>query len=217
MENLYPYPRTDPWEWVHTTPSRIFQSKTYVSLPESHGPFCLCSPLCVRAMLLQSCPALWDPVHCSPPGSSVHGILRARILEWVSISYSRRSSWPRDWICISYISFTGSRFFSAGAAKPICSPSVALKTILYLQVTSLLLKGKLFKSWSYDSRGRSQWKVWNLRCWRRRRSLGMDPSGTGKDGAEGQAGMFSVLHRTPSSRESPVGSPGSQLTPSIGV
>ena len=45
----------------------------------------------------------------------------------------------------------------------------------------------------------------------------MDPSGTRKDAAEGRAGMFSVLHRTPSSRESPVSSPGSQLTPSIGV
>ena len=168
-------------------------------------------------MLLQSCQAHWDPVDCSPPGSSVHGILQASILEWVAISYSRRSSWPRDWICTSYVSFTGSRFCSTSAAKPICSPSVALKTILYLQVTSLLLKGKLFKSWSYDSRGRSQWRERNLRCWRRSSSLGMDPSGTRKDGAEGQARMFSVLYKAPSSRESHVSSPGSQLTPFIGV
>ena len=108
-------------------------------------------------------------------------------------------------------------FFSTITAKPICSPSVALKAVLYLQVTSLLLKGKLFKSWSYDSRGRSQWREGNLRCWRRSSSLGVDPSGTRKDGAEGQAGMFSVPHRTPSSRDSHVSSPGSQLSPSIGV
>ena len=38
---------------------------------------------------------------CSPPGSSVHGILQARVLEWVAISYSRESSWPRDWACTS--------------------------------------------------------------------------------------------------------------------
>ena len=44
----------------------------------------------------QSCPTLWDPVNCSPPGSSVHGILQARILEWVAISSSRGSSRPRD-------------------------------------------------------------------------------------------------------------------------
>ena len=37
----------------------------------------------------QSCLTLWDPVDCSPPGSSVHGILQARILEWVAISFSR--------------------------------------------------------------------------------------------------------------------------------
>ena len=40
----------------------------------------------------QSCPTLCDPMDCSPPGSSVHGILQARILEWVAISFSRESS-----------------------------------------------------------------------------------------------------------------------------
>ena len=44
---------------------------------------------------------------CSPPGSSVHGISQARILEWVAISYSRGSSWPRDQTHISYISCIG--------------------------------------------------------------------------------------------------------------
>ena len=40
---------------------------------------------------------------CDLPGSSVHGISQARILEWVAISSSRGSSWPRDWTHISYI------------------------------------------------------------------------------------------------------------------
>ena len=40
---------------------------------------------------------------CSPPGSSVHGILQARILEWVAIPFSRGSSWPRNWTLVSYI------------------------------------------------------------------------------------------------------------------
>ena len=44
----------------------------------------------------QSCPTLCDPLDCSPPGSSVHAISQARILEWVAISFSRGSSWPRD-------------------------------------------------------------------------------------------------------------------------
>ena len=59
--------------------------------------------LCVHAKLLQSCPTLCDPKDCSPPGSSVHGILQARILEWIAGPTSRGSSRPRDWICVSYI------------------------------------------------------------------------------------------------------------------
>ena len=51
----------------------------------------------------QSCPTLCDPVDCSPPDSSVHGILQARILEWVAISFSRGSSLPRDLIHVSRI------------------------------------------------------------------------------------------------------------------
>ena len=48
----------------------------------------------LSAKLLQSCPTFCDPMDCSPPGSSVHGILKARILEWVAISFSRGSSDP---------------------------------------------------------------------------------------------------------------------------
>jgi len=48
------------------------------------------------AKLLQSCPILSHPLLYNLPGSSVHGILQARILEWVAISLSRRSSPPRD-------------------------------------------------------------------------------------------------------------------------
>ena len=60
--------------------------------------------VCARAKLLQSCPTLCDPTDCSPPGFSVHGILQARILEWVAVPSSRRSSRPRDQTCVSYIS-----------------------------------------------------------------------------------------------------------------
>ena len=55
----------------------------------------------------QSCLTLCDPVDCSPPGSSIHGILQARILEWVAISSSRESSWPRDQSQVSCISGRG--------------------------------------------------------------------------------------------------------------
>ena len=47
-------------------------------------------------LVAQSCWTLCYPVDCGPPGSFVHGILQARILEWVTIPFSRRSSQPRD-------------------------------------------------------------------------------------------------------------------------
>ena len=51
---------------------------------------------CVLCLVTQSCLTLHDPMDCSPPGSSVHGILQSRILEWIAISLSRGYSWPRD-------------------------------------------------------------------------------------------------------------------------
>ena len=57
---------------------------------------------------LKSCPTLCDPVDSSPPGFSVHGILQARILEWVASSFSRGSSQPRDQTQVSRIA--GRRF-----------------------------------------------------------------------------------------------------------
>ena len=62
--------------------------------------------LWVCAKLLQSCPTLCNPVDCSPPGSFVHRILQARILDWVAIPSSRKSSWPRNWTHISCGIFT---------------------------------------------------------------------------------------------------------------
>ena len=61
------------------------------------------SCVCVCVLVAQLCPTLCDPMGCSPPGSPVHGILQARILEWVSISFSRGSSWPRDQTQVSRI------------------------------------------------------------------------------------------------------------------
>ena len=49
-----------------------------------------------KSEVAQSCPTLGNPMDTSPPGSSVHGILQAKILEWVAISFSRGSSPPRD-------------------------------------------------------------------------------------------------------------------------
>ena len=53
--------------------------------------------------VLQLCLTFCDPMDCSPPSSSVHGILLARILEWVAMPSSRGSSWLRDWTCVSKV------------------------------------------------------------------------------------------------------------------
>ena len=49
-----------------------------------------------KVLVVQSCPTPCKSMDCSPPGSSVHGIFQARILEWLAISFSRGSSWSRD-------------------------------------------------------------------------------------------------------------------------
>ena len=60
---------------------------------------------------LQSCPTLCNPMGCSPPDSSVHGILQARILEWLTMPFSRVPSQPRDQTCVSGSSSIAGRFF----------------------------------------------------------------------------------------------------------
>ena len=65
-------------------------------------------------VVTQLCPILCDPVYCSPPGTSVHGILQARILEWVAISFFRGSSWPKD---RTWVSRTTGRCFTLWATR----------------------------------------------------------------------------------------------------
>ena len=57
----------------------------------------------MHAWLFALFPTLWDGMDCSPPASSVHGILQERILEWVTMPSSRGSSPPRDWTPVSYL------------------------------------------------------------------------------------------------------------------
>ena len=84
---------------------------------------CVCAPVCtcvcwghacVCVLISQSCLTLCNPLDCSLPGSSVHGILQARILEWVAISFSRGSSQPRN---RSWVSRNTGRFFTIWATR----------------------------------------------------------------------------------------------------
>ena len=70
-------------------------SKLELSLPNH------CVRVCVK--VAQSCLTLCNPMDCSLPGSFVHGILQARILEWFAIPFSRGSSQPMDRTCVSCI------------------------------------------------------------------------------------------------------------------
>ena len=73
-----------------------------------------------KVKVIQLCPPLCDSVDCSPPGSSVYGILQSGILEWVAISFSGGSSPPRDQICISCIA---GGFFTVWATREVgCNP-----------------------------------------------------------------------------------------------
>ena len=75
---------------------------------------------------------LCDPMDYSPPGSSVHGILQARILECVAISYSRGSSWTRDWTQVFWIA---GRFFTVWATREqfISSQEINPVTLAFME------------------------------------------------------------------------------------
>ena len=76
----------------------------------------------VKVLVTQSRPTLYDPIYYGPPGSSVHGILQARILEWVVIPFSRGSSWPRGWIQVSYIAGRFFTIWACNAGDQVWSP-----------------------------------------------------------------------------------------------
>ena len=84
----------------------------YMIIPSSntYSIFTTYKEPCAACMLShQSCPALCNPMDCSPPGFYVHGIFQARILEYVAMPSSRGSFQPRDQTHVSYTSCIGRR------------------------------------------------------------------------------------------------------------
>ena len=90
---------------------------------------------CVRARSLQWCLTLCNPMDCSPPGSSVHGILQTRILEWVAMPFSRGSSRPRDQTHVSYVSCIADSFFTVWAIREALH-----NTYTYIHTVALVVK-----------------------------------------------------------------------------
>ena len=78
----------------------------YINILNQHFTHIQCCA-CVHAKLLQLCSTLCHPMGCSPPGSSVHGIIQTRILEWVAMPSSRGPSQSRDWTHVSYVPYIG--------------------------------------------------------------------------------------------------------------
>ena len=98
----------------------------------------------VKVLVAQSCPPLCNPMDCTLPGSSVHGISQARILEWTAISFSRGSSPPRDRTWVSYIA---GRFFSVWATRE--APYIwKVKVKLYFLIKKK--KSITFEIWDFD-------------------------------------------------------------------
>ena len=96
--------------WMHSNWTRVAM---YLSLTKTvliHT----CWKWKVKVLVAQSCPTLCIPLDCSPPSSSVNGILQLRILEWVAISFFKGASWPRGWTRISHIA---GRFFTMWAIR----------------------------------------------------------------------------------------------------
>ena len=84
--------------------------------------YCLDTKLCLT---------LCDPMNCSPPGSSVHGILQARILEWVAIFSFKGSSWPRNQTHVSCVSCIGRQILYLWAIRKPVSTCRAIYIYIY--------------------------------------------------------------------------------------
>ena len=89
----------------------------------------------------RSCPALCDPMDCSPPGSSVHRILQASILEWVAISFSKGSSQPRGRTQVSCIA---GKFFTT---EPPGKPTTHTETVYFSGLSHHVLRCTLGDIW----------------------------------------------------------------------
>ena len=106
--------RVEPWcwmcSWLQLAPRKVtLNSMLFHHSPRPAPGVCMLS----HFTHVQLC----DPMDCSPPRSSVHGILQAGILGWVAMSSSRGPSWPRDRTCVTCGSCIAGRFFTTWATR----------------------------------------------------------------------------------------------------
>ena len=84
----------------------------------------------VCVWVAQLCPTLWNPMDCGPPGSSVYGILQARILKWVDIAFFRGSSQPREWTSSPALQADSFTIWATGQALIQWSPTQCCMSII---------------------------------------------------------------------------------------
>ena len=100
---------------------------------------CVCMCVHVHVQLLQLCPALCNPMDCSPPGSCVHRVLQARILEWIAIPSSRGLYPPKDQTRVSCISCIAG---IVSTAEPLGKPMTTIYWMCIKHINSVLRKKK---------------------------------------------------------------------------
>ena len=115
FKNTYLFGCTGSW-LQHVGSSSLIRDQ--IQAPPALGAWNLghCTSKGKWSEVTQSCPTLCNPMDCSLPGSSLHGIFQTRILEWVAISFSRGSSQPRDWTQVSHT--VGKHFTIWATRKP---------------------------------------------------------------------------------------------------
>ena len=107
-----PFAQSLSWVWLFVSPWTTVAHQAPLSLGFSRWEYLSGLPFpspmhaCIHVKWLQSCLTLCNPMDCSLPGSFIHGIFQTRILEWVTVPFSRGSSQPRDWSQV----YRGERF-----------------------------------------------------------------------------------------------------------
>ena len=121
---------------THPSASKDIPGNSSIMPLRSEPPFCWALPLSSHVL---SCFVQFyvTPMDCSPPVSSVHGILQARILEWIAMPSSRASSWCRDWTRVSYVSCIDRGVFTTSTTWKSPSSYVLVLTFFHFVATPL--------------------------------------------------------------------------------